>query len=208
MSTACFTSSQVMGGRPLVYMFPAGQKPAIDALKQKTQSVLGVQPYIVLMSGNVKAAASSLKTLGLDAVSSYVTATGWTTPNQPPSYQDGIAKPEQQFWEDASSLGVKLVPPISAGWDPRPREYYPMPWSNPKCKECYVQDPTMDELAAQTAAGVAYARQHAGVVEAQTVIISAWNENDEGHWIVPSLFNGTQKLVAVQRGIQQGLGEQ
>ena len=27
-------------------------------------------------------------------------------------------------------------------------------------------------------------------VEANAVVIGAWNENDEGHWIVPSLLAG------------------
>ena len=33
------------------------------------------------------------------------------------------------------------------------------------------------------------------------MLISAWNENDEGHWVIPSLMNGTQKLEAVQSAI-------
>jgi hypothetical protein len=39
------------------------------------------------------------------------------------------------------------------------------------------------------------------------VIIGAWNELDEGHWIMPSLLNGTQKLEAVRKGIQQAHAE-
>lgn len=50
-------------------------------------------------------------------------------------------------------------------------------------------------------------------MEANSVLLSAWNENDEGHvsevfkevsdtwqWIMPSLQDGTAKLEAVQRG--------
>ncbi len=82
-----------------------------------------------------------------------------------------------------------------------------MPWGGSGCIDCYVQDPTMDELEEQTRAGVAFAASQPSTVEAQAVIISAWNENDEGHWIVPSLFNGTQKLEAVQRGIASALAK-
>jgi hypothetical protein len=39
------------------------------------------------------------------------------------------------------------------------------------------------------------------VVCGVAVLISAWNENDEGHWVVPSLMNGTQKMEAVQAAI-------
>ena len=35
------------------------------------------------------------------------------------------------------------------------------------------------------------------------MLISAWNENDEGHWVVPSLMNGTAKMEAVQAAINR-----
>jgi hypothetical protein len=44
---------------------------------------------------------------------------------------------------------------------------------------------------------------HQDTVEANAVIIGAWNENDEGHWIVPSLLAGTEKLEAIQKGVKQ-----
>jgi len=54
----------------------------------------------------------------------------------------------------------------------------------------------------RTTAICQFAAQYPDTCEAQTIIISAWNENDEGHWIMPSLHNGTAKLEAVQRGIR------
>jgi hypothetical protein len=39
---------------------------------------------------------------------------------------------------------------------------------------------------------------------ADTVFLSrsAWDEFDEGHWICPSLLDGTEKIVAVAKAIQ------
>ena len=70
---------------------------------------------------------------------------------------------------------------------------------------CYIEDPTMEQLENHTRDAVAFAKEHSSTTtEAGHVIIGAWNENDEGHWIVPSLEKGTEKLEAVQRGIHAG----
>ena len=59
----------------------------------------------------------------------------------------------------------------------------------PQCVEalghpCYVQDPTMGELQAHTAAGVRFALEHHNdATAAGSVVIGAWNENDEGEAI-------------------------
>ena len=90
-----------------------------------------------------------------------------------------------------------------------------MPWGDQgkvSCVEalghtCYVQDPTLDELANHTKDAVKFALEHPKSVEVQAVIIGAWNENDEGHWIVPSLHDGTAKLEAVQRGVKAAHAE-
>ena len=39
--------------------------------------------------------------------------------------------------------------------------------------------------------------------EANAMIISAWNEHDEGHWIAPALekYGGAEKLEAIKRAI-------
>ncbi len=39
------------------------------------------------------------------------------------------------------------------------------------------------------------------------MLLSAWNEHDEGHWIAPALpkYGGAEKLEAVKRGIDGGM---
>ena len=50
---------------------------------------------------------------------------------------------------------------------------------------------------------VSWAAATAVAQRAGAVIVSAWNEHDEGHWICPSLQDGPAKLQAVLAGIQK-----
>jgi hypothetical protein len=64
-------------------------------------------------------------TFGGDAdTRSYVTA-GGAVGGSP--YVSTIAKPEAQHWDAWKSQGLKVIPPVSAGWDNRPRKDYPCP---------------------------------------------------------------------------------
>jgi hypothetical protein len=68
-------------------------------------------------------------------------------------------------------------------------------------------DPTMLELRNHTRDVVSFALEHGGetgVARAKVVLVSAWNEFDEGHWICPSLRSEptqTAKLEAIATGI-------
>ena len=107
---------------------------------------------------------------------------------------------------------MSVIVPVSAGWDSRPRQETVMPWGDAGNKrylkqlghECWMEDPSMPELTQQTklalefASGMGAAQGDAAV---RSVLLSAWNENDEGHWIVPSLQQGPAKLEAVAKAI-------
>ena len=101
-------------------------------------------------------------------------------------------------------LGLDVVVPVSAGWDSRPRQEYTMPWGdkgNKHCletfgHECWLEDPTMAQLTEQLKSGLDFNSELG-------VMLSAWNENDEGHWIVPSLQDGPVKLDAIAKAIGQ-----
>ena len=72
------------------------------------------------------------------------------------------------------------------------------PWS-----ASYVKDPTMAELEAHVADGLKFVAANPSTAEANMVILSAWNEYDEGHYIAPVLekYGGAQKLEAIKRAI-------
>ena len=62
----------------------------------------------------------------------------------------------------------------------------------------------MEELTAHTTAGLEWVSKHSDdAAEANAMMLSAWNEHDEGHWIQPALqkYGGTQKLDAIKKAI-------
>ena len=120
-----------------------------------------------------------------------------------------------------------MIPTVSAGWDPRPRHDYPCPWGGAGSPS-YIVDPTMAELEAHTgpshtrfvvamsgslnrtllrcwaaADGLEWVGSNRHSAEANAMILSAWNEHDEGHWIAPALekYGGAEKLEAIKRAI-------
>ena len=72
-----------------------------------------------------------------------------------------------------------------------------------------MADPTMSELTQQVQHALAFNSSISDIstagesnsAEQLGILISAWNENDEGHWIVPSLQGGAAKLQAVAAAI-------
>ena len=220
------TYQTVLGGRPLVFTFISADWPAsqLAAMVNVTIAAGLPKPYIVSMGwGTPQTQMALARSLGADAISQYafigsaVNGTGPDVPNHPLSYQSN-ADQEAAHYEACASAGIDVLPSITAGWDPRPREVIAPPWQHggaPKgCNVsgaalCHVEDPTMAELTAQTKRMVKWVGEHkrvvaGGVAKANAVILSAWNEHDEGHWICPSLKDGTAKLEAIKAGLAGG----
>ena len=45
-------------------------------------------------------------------------------------YNTSIAEVEAAYWAGAAEAGAPIIAPISAGWDPSPREYIDLPWGD------------------------------------------------------------------------------
>lgn len=182
---------KVLGGRPLVFLFGAKvNETDLSTLRERTHAALGVYPYVTSMN------AQEIPGM-IDAVSSYGTA-GGTAGGGP--YQQYIANPEVARWQSWAASGKKVIPTVSAGWDNRPR-INDCPWGNGS--EVHVIDPTMEELQNHTASGLRFVANNPVAAETGLMILSAWNEHDEGHWIEPALpqYGGTEKLQAIKRAI-------
>lgn len=186
---------KVLGDRPLVFLF-GGQVDASDlnTLRESTKAAIGVYPYVTSMNDQ--------QLSGIDASSSY--ATGGGTKNGG-SYETLIAEPEVRSWTEKASSGKKVIPTVSAGWDNRPRKDYPCPWG--VASGAYVTDPTMAQLENHTADGLAWVMANPKSAETNTMLLSAWNEHDEGHWIEPALsqYGGAEKLEAIKRAIDKAV---
>ncbi len=83
-----------------------------------------------------------------------------------------------------------MVPITPTGWDPRPRAAQPDPFVN-EGPEHYLQ-PTVEELQQLIQSAINFTCQYNETVDAQTIIIYAWNECTEtAASLVPTLGNGT-----------------
>ena len=78
-------------------------------------------------------------------------------------------------------------------------------WQKPGANaDRYYETATAEELADHVRNMLQWIRGHRHVTEANLAIIYAWNENDEGGWLVPTLGEGTSRLDAVERVLRPG----
>ena len=193
---------KVAGRRPLVYLFMADQmigknkfsnwesaKAAIDALKKETIAAGLASPYLVIQTFNPNAGKQELEKLGFDALSAYAVAGGG---DQEP--YEKLMKQAHNFWEACRGTGKSVIPIVSAGWDRRPRVENPVPWEGGPGNAASYVTPKPDELAAHLKDAIDWIRQHPESTPSNAILMYAWNENDEGGWLTPTLFDGSARL--------------
>ena len=207
------TYQKVAGGRPLVYVFMPGEmvggnrfgtwaaaKAAFDELHRAATAAGLPAPYIVAQSWSPEGAKKHVDLLGLDAVSAYATNGGG---NRAP-FADLSAHTER-LWEGFRGTGARVVPLVTSGWDRRPRVENPVPWEKPGGDiDQYYESPTPQQLAAHLKAALDWNQAHPEAAEANAVLIYAWNELDEGGWLVPTKLEGTARLDAVKELLRNG----
>lgn len=180
---------RVGGTRPLLYYFSKdGLTPKfISDLRARSRRSGTGNPYLVLMGSPADADA-----LGMDAVSAYATFGG-----------DGetfirLAARGLSGWESARAARFPMVPWVTTGWDPRPRIVTVTPWHTYQTSG-WAQPPTAEEVANHLVQGLRFTTTHAAAAPAQTVLMYAWNEFDEGGWLCPTLFAGSDRIEALRR---------
>ncbi|CAF1124312.1 unnamed protein product [Rotaria sordida] len=197
----------VLGGRPLVYLFQfdnaeadicgcgwSGSGQIFNKFRQMAISQGLQNPYMVLMDFNVATVQSHASMLGFDAISTYALPGG--TLDGTPFVE--LFHSAQQWWQSAHNIGAKMVPIAPTGWDPRPRAENPVPWVI-EGPEHYIQ-PTVDELQELIRSGINFTCNYNQTVEAQTIIIYAWNECSETSGsLIPSMGNGTLYIDALSK---------
>jgi len=184
---------KVLGGRPLVYFFGNSEltREAIDALRADANAVGLLTPYFVYMGWSADEVKTAIETYGLDAGSAYAQV---GKDGQP--FVD-LAHRAEEGWDTYRQLGIKVIPWVSAGWDPRPRIENPIPWGS-YTEEQWAQAATPAEIASHLQNALLWMGTYPESAEASTIIIYAWNEFDEGGWLCPTLYNGTDRLDAIR----------
>jgi hypothetical protein len=185
---------RVLGNRPLVYLFNAdamvgtgkhadwaAARLAFEQLRTAAAESRVGKPYIVIQGWNAKQDRTMRLEIGADALGAYAVAGGSRSGDS----FEALATKAHAFWESGKATGCDLVPIVTSGWDNRPRVENPPPWT--KGSENHYLAPTPTELARHLADALNWTRASATVAPAQTVLIYAWNEHDEGGWLCPTL---------------------
>jgi len=197
----------VLGGRPLVYTFlDPGFRGSFPEKRfaefRRLATEAGLNPYYVFMGWDPGKDFPRAKAKGFDAVSNYARSAN------PKSYAELCAGTESGYWKNAALAGAKYVPLVTAGWDKQPRVDNPVPWEK---NSGYVQHPpahwpstaTPEEIAAHLGRALDFVKENPATCEANAILIYAWNENDEGGWLVPTWTPSgkpdTGRLDAIRR---------
>ena len=185
--------TKVLGDRPLFYVLSCSDAQIkragglhkvaewVQSMRSEVQRRGGGNPYFVLSEGNPTRAVQLCHDLNFDAVGLYATALG---PFGGAPYHVLVEKTES-YWDKLAATGLPLVPNIMSGWDSRPRFKHPFYIDKPNPAdpppvEHYYQDGTPREIAQHIADAIAWIEAHPAQAPANTALIYAWDECDEG----------------------------
>jgi len=200
---------KVEGNRPVFYLgFLTGRliEMLLDGRWKKfcgelEQCGLG-KPWLVICSGSPKSIMRYYEQLQGDALSQYAVS----GKAKAGSFSELAARAEA-FWEECVATGAPVVPICMTGWDRRTRVMNPVSWESfhlqPDADQYYYKRGTPEELAAHIGRGVSWFKKHPGKNGIELVLIYAWNEFDEGGWLVPALppphGEGTARIDALRK---------
>jgi hypothetical protein len=201
---------KVLDNRPLFYVGfikdewieawggPSGSRKIFDEFRSSVQIAGLKNPYIVIMDFNPEHGSKLAKILGADAISSYATSAG----GKGASYRE-LSEHARIFWDKCKTASSNVVPIVMSGWDRRPRVENPVPWETYQKPgvgiDMYYESPTPEELASHLKDALNWVKVNNDVCPSRAIIIYAWNENDEGGWLVPTLSEGTARINAISK---------
>lgn len=205
---------RVLDGRPLVYIFNlenANAETALNgedevarlvrALREKALNAGLGNPYIVLQN-QPEIVADLARQYEADAIGHYAVSTHWE--NQ--TYAQLVDYAEGYFWNTYLKTGLEMVPVATAGWDNRPRIQTGVFWQPELKKKKITQfhdQPTPQQLAEHVQKALNFLKAHPEATPANTILIYAWNEFDEGGWLCPTLGEGMKRLDALRAVLEK-----
>lgn len=193
---------KVLDGRPLVYLYGSNlTKAGLEKLREMAVSENLKAPYIVVMDWGADSAADYCTEIGADAISSYA-ALG--KDDQP--FKEIIPPQSMANWESFSEKKA-VVPWVCTGWNAEPRMETPVPWYAGYSDATNCQDATPADLKDFLSSAIDWTNSNRSKAVANTILIYAWNEFDEGFGaICPTLgINGkpnTERLDAISVAIR------
>ncbi len=201
----------VLEGRPLLFVFGCPKKVGKKEFQDLGEAAIatgGKRPYLVLMGFNPQQDAKDMETLGFDAVSAY--AAGGQYQGEMWSYSRLTDHVRGHYWEACRQHRIPTITFATAGWDMRPRLEHPVSWMPGAAQAdptpAAAQKPLIDnvtatpaELAKHLQDAIEWTQTNRDLNPANAIIIYAWNENDEGGWLIPTLSEGTARLDAIAK---------
>ena len=188
------TYQKVAGGRPLLYfmfwdsgtsvdrIYGSTEKGRayMDKLRERIMQTGLKNPYFVALSQTPQIGATAAQSTGLDAIGAY---TSWGGTNYA-----GMCAAHIKHWDAMKATGQKVVPDLAAGW------------GGPRDNKGDTMQPAPGELASHVRSAFEWVAANPDAAEAKTMLFYAWNEVDEGGWLVPDKGQGTAKLDEI-RGV-------
>ena len=189
----------VLNKRPLVYIFKKNFDFKRISQFRKLAKKFGINPYIVYMGWNPASNFKRLSHKGIDAVSSYAKSSKRKK-------FSSLVKEIKKDWHNAARASVPYIPLVTTGWDKGPRKDNPVSWEhNAKYHHQKVFPATAlpNEIANHLYDAITFIKNNSKVCLANTAIIYAWNEHDEGAWLSPTWQTGghinTERLDAIRK---------
>ncbi|WP_456632986.1 hypothetical protein [Bradyrhizobium sp. USDA 10063] len=193
-----------IGNRPIYFLGFMDRKTITDRwgsldrlramlleFRKKNMAAGNGNPYIVASGPFAQLKEWSLA--GVDAIGSYSIG----DPRAAGSYAT-LADLAQRRWSTLSKAGLPVVPTVMAGFDRRPRVEHPVPWEKRQRPgdgiQYYYEAPSTTALATHLEAALQFVSTQPTDQRAPVVLVYAWNENDEGGWLVPTLPCDTDRL--------------
>ena len=171
----------------MIYIFQAEPwiKEGLDEFRRKCEGAGVAEPYIIAMNFDIPKAAMLCAELGLQGISLYTGA----IPSSGCSYSE-VMENDRAKWQGMKKTGAQFVPQVTSGWDKRPRYDHPNPWEPDyeDFKNQYSEQGTPEQIAQNIENAFAFNDENREQTVFNSVLVYAWNENDEGGWIMPTYF--------------------
>jgi hypothetical protein len=191
---------RVLEGRPLLFVFGAPKRVEKTHFQQLTEACLTAglkRPYLVFMGWHPEQDAKIIQSLGFDAWSAY--AAGGQYSGAMLSFEKLTAQVRNHYWEACRRLRLPTITFATTGWDTRPRLEHPVSWMPLRVAKPEPKPPTQpprlpdavtatpDQLASHVRDAMVWTQANRDLNPANAMLLYAWNENDEGGWLVPTL---------------------
>lgn len=191
-------------GRPILFLYDMALAPTffgseaaanagLTTLRNAATAAGLPNPYLVPLQGT-----AGVSTYGLQGASKYAHFLP-ASPEQEVPFATLTAQAAAN-WASLAGAG-QCVPLVTTGWDNRPRWDNDVSWG-PTPHSQWNATGTPQQIADHLAAAITFvAANPTACSEPDAILVYAWNEIDEGGWLVPHKGDGGSRLQTISKTI-------